>query len=301
MSAAQGTEVQQGNTNSLLDNTRKRNFSFTSYKGKIEFKEGMKYLLQGSEICPDTGRPHEQGFVIFTNPRVITGVIKEFPGIHWEVTKKSIQENINYCKKDNNFTEQGEIPAGQGTRSDVKQITKLIKEGKSDQEILEERGDSALRMYKGIGWARTKMACSQKRNWEMDVRIYHGEPGTGKTRSIYKEFDINSIYEKPPGKWWDNYTGQPVVLIDDFDPKNCFDITFDFYLKLLDRYPLQVEFKGGFTNFCSKIIIFTSNFHPDTWFEMKENRSAFFRRIGKIVKFGETEEIKPINMLFDAF
>lgn len=46
------------------------------------------------------------------------------------------------------------------------------------------------------------------------VWIY-GPPGTGKTRYVHEKYD--DIYDKGQNKWWDGYTGQKVVLIDDLD------------------------------------------------------------------------------------
>lgn len=124
-----------------------------------------------------------------------------------------------------------------------------------------------------------------KRTWEMDVQIYWGEPGTGKTRHVYDTYGYDNVYVKPVGKWWDGYNGEETIVIDDFDPENCHEITYNFYLQLLDRYPMNLEIKGGYTAMRSKRIIFTSNFDPDGWFQHKGNRQAFFRRIKNIYKF----------------
>lgn len=274
--------LEEGNTKAS-SNSKQRNYCFTSYQGKIEYKENMTYLIQGIEICPTTGKEHIQGFVIFKNPRVINGIIKEFPGIHWEICKGTIEDNYNYCSKDKNFTEEGTKPKGKGHRSDIDNITSDIKLGMTNAEILDKHFDKALRIYRSIDWAREAFR-NTKRTWEMDVRIYWGPPGSGKTRTVWEEFGDN-VYPKMTGKWWDHYKGEECVLIDDFDPGNCFDVQFDFYLKLLDRYPMMVEWRCGSGHFRSKTIIFTSNFNPIEWFPDKPNRDAFFRRINKIVKF----------------
>lgn len=152
-----------------------------------------------------------------------------------------------------------------------------------DEEIFNNFPNAFIKYHKGIDRARTIFENNTRRNWEMEVRIYWGEPGTGKTRSAIEEFP--DAYCKMKGKWWDHYKGEKCVIIDDFDPSNCFDFTFDFYLKLLDRYPLLIEYKGGSREFSSKVIIFTSNFNPDEWFEGKRNRNAFFRRVNVIKEF----------------
>lgn len=271
-----------------------RNFCFTSYQGRIPFNSAnMKYLLQGDEICPTTGREHIQGFVIFKNPRVLTGVRKEYEPISFRICDGSIEQNIKYCTKDHDggtgvFTEEGERPRGQGFRTDIVTVAQMIRDNLSDLQIAQtvtekkDYGDHYMRNYRGMERFR-ELITENPRNWAMNVGIFWGPPGTGKTRCVYDSF--TDVYAKMPGKWWDGYNGQEVVLIDDFDPTDMFEIMYSFYLKLLDRYPLRVEIKGGTKNFSSKTIIFTSNFDPSTWFNDRQNRAAFFRRVTEIREF----------------
>lgn len=269
---------------------RVRNFCFTSHIGKIEWSDDMSYLVMGDEVG-EGGKDHVQGFVIFKNPRMLTGVIKKYKGIHWEICAGSPVQNMEYCKKDGKWQEWGTPPKPQGERTDKVKLGDLIKSGKSDREIIEtedeegtDYGGMWVRNYRGIREARRVLKAGVVRQWEMDVRIYWGPTGCGKTRRVWDEF--SDVYVKPTGKWWDGYQGQECVLIDDFDPTNCFDITYDFYLKLLDRYPMTVEVKGGFEPFVSKVVVFTSNYDPNTWFTYKENRAAFFRRVRTMVHMG---------------
>jgi len=281
------TEVEPCNT---MGSTRNWAFTWMCHNdpegcGMIWDPNTMKYLIQGHEKCPSTNTYHWQGFIIFKNARKLSGLKKIYNDtIHWEPCRKSAEANITYCKKEGSWTERGDPPKGRGFRSDIIQITDRIREGLDDRALLEEFGDKWIRNYRGIREARAVLN-GTIRDWAMDVRIYHGPPGTGKTKAVWDEFGLSEVYPKMVGKWWDGYSGQTCVLIDDFDPANCFDVQFDFYLKLLDRYPLNIEWKGGSGPFRSKVIIFTSNFHPDDWFINKENRSAFFRRIGRIQFF----------------
>lgn len=111
--------------------------------------------------------------------------------------------------------------------------------------------------------------------------LFWGESGAGKTKAAWEaamehvqglgtyEDAMDGIYIKPPGKWWDGYCQQPVVILDDFNGK-FFDGsnkgTLAFMQRLMDRYPLFVEIKGTTAKFNSPVIIVTSNQGIEEWF-----------------------------------
>lgn len=270
--------------------SRERCFAFTDFVLDKEFylamKEKFKYIVIGEEKCPTSGKTHWQGFMILKNrmsEKAMITLLEDGRRIRKMYVDSTPEANIKYCKKDGKIIlELGEEPKGSGHRSDLDQLKEMIIEKKTPKEIFEEQPGNFIRYNKGISAAMTLY--QEKRNWQMDVRIYWGKPGTGKTRSVHDEFG-DDLYVKMNNKWWDGYNGEKAVVFDDFDPLNCFNSTFDWYLKLLDRYNMKVETKGGSCEFRSKTIIFTSNFDPDTWFEDKANRAAFFRRVNLIKKF----------------
>jgi len=80
-----------------------------------------EYIVWGRETG-EGGTPHLQGYVIF--PAAIRlATVKNRLGsqrFHLEVTRGSPQQAAEYCKKDGDFTEFGELPAvAQGRRSDL--------------------------------------------------------------------------------------------------------------------------------------------------------------------------------------
>jgi hypothetical protein len=84
------------------------------------------YVVYGKEVG-ENGTPHLQGTICFALKKAFQKVKDLLTGNpHLESTKKLI-ESITYCKKDGNFVERGEIPAGAGTRSDLNEFKEAVK------------------------------------------------------------------------------------------------------------------------------------------------------------------------------
>lgn len=273
MELAHGTEVSEGNT---IASDKYRNYCFTSFIGKIEFKKNMKYLLQGEEVCPTTGRDHIQGFVIFKNPRKLSGVIKEFGKISWRVCRGSIEDNIKYCKKELSFSEEGVLPTGQGKRLDLQQIKEEIDEGKSINEIAQDHVAAYIRYHSGI--EKYKRLSMKHRNEKPTVVWIWGLSGVGKTKYVFDRHE--SIYMKDGSKWWDGYEQQEAICIDDFDGR----WPYRDLLRLLDRYPYQGETKGGYVKLNSPFIYITCEYPPDEYYGEEKNRlDQVVRRIDNTI------------------
>ena len=99
-----------------------------------------------------------------------------------------------------------------------------------------------------------------KRNFKTFCVYFFGEPGVGKSRLAFDIckylFPEVTPYYKTKGQWWDLFSNEVSVIWDDFRG-DCYEAQELF--KLCDRYDYKVQIKGGFMNFNSKIIIFTSN------------------------------------------
>ena len=124
------------------------------------------------------------------------------------------------------------------------------------------------------------------RNSKPEVHWLYGKAGTGKTRYVIDNY--TDVYIKDHTKWWNGYRQQEVILIDDFDSHLW---EFRVLLLVLDRYPYQGEYKGGYIHVNSPIIYVTCEFHPSHYW--KDNDLAqVTRRLDSITQPATTSLLK---------
>ncbi len=63
--------------------------------------------------------------------------------------------------------------------------------------------------------------------------------------------------------WFDGYLGEPTLLIDDFEPK---EVGIRLMLRMLDKWPMRLEVKGGVVQPNWTKVIITNNLHPREWY-----------------------------------
>lgn len=90
-----------------------QNIAFTSFKETLSIDTNKcTYYIYGKETCPKTNKPHLQGFIILKRRDYSINTIKKTigdPECHIEKCYKSKIANVNYCKKENNFIEWGNL------------------------------------------------------------------------------------------------------------------------------------------------------------------------------------------------
>nr|WAE42421.1 MAG: replication associated protein [Cressdnaviricota sp.] len=125
-----------------------------------------------------------------------------------------------------------------------------------------------------------------------------GKTGIGKSRWVRTNFP-GQFYEKSQNKWWDGYTGQKIVLLDDFDLKGeCMGHNLKIWA---DCYSFTAEIKGGTIRPMITHFIITSQYLPRDIFcqgkdETKwdsELKEAIERRF-KVVTIGNSGDLEII-------
>lgn len=280
-------------------------FTYNNYteEGEKTLKEWLslntKYSIFGHEIAPTTGTPHLQGYLSLKKKMRMTTLQKVLVdmGVHMSLilATGSAVDNFNYCTKadPNGYWICGDIRnCGQGARSDLVEMSELIKEGKKLDEIYEHNRVTFIQYHSGIKAAlalEEKRLCPKIRN-DLVVSVFYGDAGTGKTHTAYdicqklgiEPFFINS----PQGGiiWWDGYDRDQAIIVDDFKgwikPHDLF--------RLLDKYPYRIPYKGGYRLAFYTHVFITSNYPPSMWYsdDVVFERAALFRRIHNIYAYG---------------
>lgn len=256
-----------------------------------------RYLIYGREIAPTTGTPHLQGYFQLINPRSTTAILRQLehfglpPGTHIESARGTPQQNIDYCSKAGDIYTYG-MAVNQGKRSDLQEVCDSIKEGATIEDIKDSFPIEYVKYHRGLSMLAASRSVS--RTAKSKVIWCYGPTGSGKTRWAFQQHPT-SYWKDVTTKWWDGFSTQESVIFDDYRPTK--EVPFNMLLRLFDRYPVQVEVKGGYVNFNPKTIIVTSPRNPVDMFSQldwlkEEDLKQIYRRIDEVREF-------PLNVVVD--
>lgn len=218
-----------------------------------------------------------QAYIYYHNARSFKAVQKDFNGAHIEATKGNPTQASDYCKKENDYYEYGSLPQ-QGTRSDLENVKEVLKETGKMRDVV-----NVATSYQSVRMAECILKYHEPSRKEKPfVRWFWGSTGTGKSKTAYELLGDDCYTCLSTGKWFEGYDGHESVLIDDM--RKDF-LKFHELLRLLDRYTMRVECKGGSRQFRATTIIITSCYHPSTLFDTREDVQQLLRRIDEIKEF----------------
>lgn len=229
--------------------------------------ETFKIFIAKKEIG-ECGTPHLQCYGETKHPQTMKGLQKKLkeisiPRFHVEVAKGSLVDNVKYITKTGyGFDIQiGDIPprgirqlkGSQSKADQLNPVIEMVKTGTNIHGIANEYPSIFIRNSTGI--EKLIHHFTKPRDHQTIGYWLWGETGQGKSRWARTNFP-EAYYKDPETDWWDGYYGQETVIIDDYRPSKS--LSFAKILRLVDRYPLQVQVKCAFAQFVSKRIIFTS-------------------------------------------
>lgn len=183
---------------------------------------------------------------------------------------------IQYVKKDRDFITNIDEGSLDPSLKKAKFIENL--KTKSLRQLLED-GDVPYQSARAAAFAKQVVQDAFTHTTVRGVWIY-GPPGTGKSHSARHDYG-DDVYIKAQNKWWDGYSGEKIVVLDDYD---CKDV-LGHYLKIwADRYACTGEVKGATVQLQHEKFIVTSNYSISECFPDPVMCAAIRRRFEEIHK-----------------
>lgn len=109
-------------------------------------QEEVAYLIYGKEVGA-SGTPHLQGTVCFQSRKRLRQVIQIIGQAHCSITRNLLQ-SIEYCKKEGDFFEFGNIPNQEsGKRTDIEAFKETVKKGVTCLKELRDRHSEICAKY----------------------------------------------------------------------------------------------------------------------------------------------------------
>ncbi len=232
-----------------------------------EYNDVIRGLAWGKEVCPSTGKEHNQGYVQFFKQSRFSSFQKMITSkCHGELIRGSIQDNEDYCSKEKNFTKLG-IFVSRGYRSDFHNIKDDMKNGADVNEIMENYTGDFIRYHSGIEKMKGLIDKTTRMDWrDVSVTAIVGLAGSGKTRYVLDKHKKENVFivdqKMMETDFWGNYNGEEVLLIDDFNGW----IRYSYLLRILDGHPLWLNIKNSNTYANWKFVYMTSNTLPKCWY-----------------------------------
>ncbi len=266
-------------------------------KAALETWEDHVYSVFQKEIGVQ-GTPHFQGYTEFSKRKIFTNVTRMHPQFFWQQRKGTQKQARDYCMKSGRIEDYVEVgtftECVPGQRSDLNEVVEKVKLGKRHRDLLEDHGATMSRYPKGIQWISSLAIKPRDKEHPPEVDLYYGPPDCGKSRKVHDNNDDLFCNPIGQGGWYDGYEGHEQAIFEDFAGKASHTSLVDF-LRVLDRYPVQVPVKGGFVQWRPTHIFVTTNVHPSKWWDYTDRRPqyrALQRRFTRVLEWGRDGRIR---------
>ncbi|APG55794.1 Rep [Pelorivirus melia] len=274
-----------------------RRYCFTLNNYTRDEEEAIKqinceWLVFGHEHSSGQGTPHLQGAITFNKRTYLATLKKLIPRAHFEIMQGNPQQSKDYCTKEDtsSYFEKGIMPKPQHQAGNEANEAKwesayqAAKEGRFD-DIPRSLWIKHMRSFKQI-FEDAKQDTDMTEYTDQDLKHHFlwiwGPTGTGKSHTahrIAKELSPDEPpYIKDLNKWWNGFTKQRVVIIEEADPKRCEHLA-SYFKKWADKWAFTAEAKGTVFPSCRpEYIIVTSNYSIAECFPEDADRLPLERR-----------------------
>lgn len=289
-----------------------RNFVFTKNNPVLDgehfltaLRESLpvRYIIFQKEEGEETHTPHFQGYVELSKQQSHRQLQAALDGAHFEARRGTAAQAKAYCSKEDTRVdgpwEHGEMSAP-GTRTDLNAI---ISVALSDGLRAAALADPATYAKNARGIERVRNLLTIPKIRDVEVTLLYGPAGVGKNHYVYEQHppeDISKVIGNL--KWFDDHHGQPALLLDEFVGYKA-GVQAQWFNSILDKWPLQVETKGGFVPAQYTKVYIATNVHPSEWFQLSPALyEALIRRIHKALVWDMTcpHEIRPADFVYNG-
>lgn len=299
-----------------INNPSDHGFDHERIKVILSEFPGALYWCLCDEIG-EQGTPHTHVYVVFKNSVMFDTLHKRFYGVHIEQANGSNKENRDYVRKEgkwlddskhetnlpDTFEEWGELPPDRTRReTQAEQIMQMVRDGKSNAEILDEC-PTAYSKLNYIEQARQTLLADQYKDAWRDVEVTYlwGESGAGKTRSVMEAYGYSNVYRVTDyAHPFDGYKGQDVIVFEEFRSS----LPVADMLNYLDGYPIELPCRYANKTACYTKVFLITNIglekqYPNVQQDSPETWGAFRRRIRNVQRMTKDFELLPDEPDFD--
>lgn len=248
----------------------------------------------------ENGTYHTHVFLQGKNAIRFSTIKNLFPPAHIDVANGTARQNRDYIRKEGRwakdkkketnlpetFREVGECPDEHpGRRTDLEDLYQAIKDGMTDDEILETYPRYMFHMDKVQKARQIVLEAHYRKEFRlMEVEYIWGETGSGKTRGIAERFGYENIYRVTDYDHpFDGYAQQNVIVFEEFRSS----LKIEDMLKYLEGHPLVLPSRYFNKQACyTKVFLLTNipfeSQYPDIQKHWPQTWLAFKRRVHSI-------------------
>lgn len=260
-----------------INNPQEHNITYEFLQEQL-MKFVPNYYCMCREIGNETKTEHIHIFIYSNSPIRFTTIKSRIPTSHIEKAYGSIQDNIDYIKKEGkwkgtskqettiegSFFEYGVVPTELIEKdATMGKLLEDIKDGKSTIEIIEDNPQFAFKI-KDIETIRQAYLNERysRENRDLIITYIYGKTGVGKTFGIFKKHGADNIcritnYNSSQGGIiFDNYDkSQDILVFEEFSGQ----IPIEDMLNYLDVYPIRLPARYNNKVACYTRVYITSN------------------------------------------
>nr|UZT54562.1 MAG: putative replication-associated protein [scracolig virus 2] len=229
----------------------------------------MRYLIDGKETCPSTGRIHRQVYMELKKQFTFNQIKNILPaGAHIEPANGDFQSNRDYCSKEGDFQEHG-TSSDTGVRTDLNMVKDRILAGEDFDALLIDADCAEIiarhmpyfrsvrdtyRAGVGLSARKDRLAAAVLRGWQQDAltNIIATDPDPRHVHWFYdivggvgKSFMVDYLVAFHSGICFTNGKMADIAHAYNYQPLVIFDLARTQEDKLDAVYMALESFKNG--------------------------------------------------------